>query len=174
MAEGGEIRDSILTGMEDSRRTFHALVDSMDESGFKRQSLNPGWTNGEILAHVTFGFMILNSLLPLVRVMARLPGQYSQALASTLNFLTVPFNWINKLGARGQGRVFTRARIGGLFDRNINRLIGVATRVKDSEWERGMYYPTKWDSNFDRFMTVEKLLRYPIQHFNFHINQISH
>ena len=94
-------------------------------------------------------------------------------LAAFLNFITVPFNWVNKLGARGQGKVFTRARIGKQFDRTIDRLIRILNRVKDSEWEHGMYYPVKWDSNFDQFMTVEKLLRYPVTHFNFHIKQIS-
>jgi len=44
---------------------------------------------------------------------------------------------------------------------------------KDDEWEHGMYYPTKWDSNFDEFMTLEKLFHYPVIHFNFHLKQIA-
>jgi hypothetical protein len=105
--------------------------------------------------------------------MARLPGPFSMALAAVLNFITGPFNWVNKLGARGQGKVFTRARIGGIFDRTIYRLMRVVSRVRDGEWERGMYYPVRWDSNFERFMTVQKLLEYPIRHFKFHVGQLS-
>jgi hypothetical protein len=37
-----------------------------------------------------------------------------------------------------------------------------------------MYYPTKWDPNFEEFMTLEKLFHYPVTHFNFHLTQIAH
>jgi len=169
----GKIRTGIRMGLEEARRTFHALLDSMDEEDFQRQSLNPGWTNGEIMAHITFGFMILNSLLPMVRVWSKLPRRFSQAFAAGLNSITTPFNWFNKLGARMQGKVFTCQRIGRQFDRTMDRLLKNLDSVKEWEWERGMAYPVKWDANFDEFMTVEKLFGYPITHFNFHIGQLS-
>jgi len=49
-----------------------------------------------------------------------------------------------------------------------------AASIKDGEWERGMYYPTRWDANFSEFMTLEKLFHYPVIHFNFHRDQIAH
>ena len=72
-----------------------------------------------------------------------------------------------------QGKVFTHKRIGSLFDRVYASLLRKVASIEDEEWEHGMYYPTRWDSNFDEFMTIEKLFRYPIIHFNFHLNQIS-
>ena len=82
-------------------------------------------------------------------------------------------NWINALGARGQGRLFTRQRIGKIYDQVYNSLLKKINSINDDEWEQGMYYPTKWDPNFDEFMTLEKLFHYPVKHFNFRLQQIA-
>jgi hypothetical protein len=167
-------RKEILTQLNVARASFHALVDSLSEQDFQRQSLNPGWTNGEILAHMTFGFIIINVLLPMARLWGRLPKASSKPFAWLLNVSTRPFNWFNALGARGQGKVFTHQRIGKIFDGVYFSLLKKINSIKDEEWERGMYYPTKWDANFDEFMTLEKLFHYPVTHFNFHLTQIAH
>ena len=159
--------------LNEARIEFHVLLNSLTEQDFQRKSLNPGWTNGEILAHITFGFIILNVLLPLARIWGTLPKDSSKWFAWSLNAATGPFNWINELGARGQGKVFTHRRIGKIFDRACFSLSKKIDSIKDHEWDRGMYYPTKWDANFDEFMTLEKLFYYPIVHFNFHKRQIS-
>ncbi|RPJ27013.1 MAG: DinB family protein [Chloroflexi bacterium] len=167
------LENAIRKELETTRTRFHSLLDSLSEEDFQKQSLNPGWTNGEILAHMTFGFIVINALLPMARLWGRLPKGSSKWFAWLLNAFTGPFNWFNALGARGQGRVFTRPRIGNIFDRIYFSLLKQIDSIKADEWERGMYYPTKWDSNFDEFMTLEKLFQYPITHFNFHLTQIS-
>jgi len=166
-------RQAILEQLEIAQKEFHGLLDSLSEQDFHKRSLNLGWTNGEILAHMTFGFIILNALLPMARLWGVLPKRSSKWFARLLNALTGPFNWINELGARGQGKVFTRNRVGNIFDRAYFSLLNQANSIQDHEWERGMYYPTKWDANFDEFMTLEKLFYYPIVHFRFHRQQIS-
>ncbi len=166
-------KESIRAELESTRASFHALLDSLTEDDFHRQSLNPGWTNGEILAHMTFGFIILMALMPMARLWGRLPKGSSKWFAWLLNAVTGPFNWFNALGARMQGRVFTSERVGKIYDRVYFSLLKQAASIKDDEWERGMYYPRKWDSNFDEFMTLEKLFHYPVIHFNFHLNQIA-
>ncbi len=167
------IKDSIQTELDATQRTFHTLLDSLTEEDMHRQSLNPGWTNGEIMAHMTFGFLILNVLMPMARLWGRLPKGSSKPFAWLLNALTGPFNWINALGARGQGKVFTYKRIGKIYDRVYVSLLKQVNSIRADEWQRGMYYPIKWDSNFDEFMTLEKLFHYPIIHFNFHMGQIA-
>src|SRR6187397_2111375 len=101
------LKKAIREELETSRASFHSLLASLSAQDFQRQSLNQGWTNGEILAHMTFGFMIVNILLPLARVWGRLPKGSSRWFAWLLNALTGPFNWFNAIGARGQGKVFT-------------------------------------------------------------------
>jgi hypothetical protein len=167
------MKEDILSQLHAARTAFHALLDSLSEQDFHKQSLNPGWTNGEILAHITFGFIIINVLLPMARLWGRLPKDSSKWFAWLLNASTGPFNWVNAIGARGQGRVFTRTRVGKIYDRAHVALLKKINSVRDNEWTRGMYYPTKWDANFDEFMTLEKLFQYPVVHFDFHAKQIS-
>ena len=169
----GSKRDEILSQLASARHSFHSLLKSFSERDFQKQSLNPGWTNGEIIAHITFGFMIVNVLLPMARLWGRLPKGSSKWFAWLLNALTAPFNWINALGARGQGKVFTQQRVGSIYDRVYFSLLKKANSIKDDEWQRGMYYPTKWDDNFEEFMTLEALFHYPVRHFNFHLTQIA-
>jgi len=166
-------KKEILLQLDTARAEFHQLLDSFSEKDFQRQSLNPGWTNGEILAHMTFGFMIVDVLLPMTRLWGKLPKGSSKWFAWLLNSFTGLFNWFNALGARGQAKVFTHQRIGKIFDSTYFSLLKKVESIKDHEWERGMYYPTKWDANFDEFMTLEKLIHYPVVHFNFHLTQIA-
>jgi DinB superfamily len=165
--------EGIRSELEAARQSFHALLATLSEEDLRRQSLNPGWTNGEILAHMLFGFIVVNVLLPMTRTWGRLPKGSSRWFAWLLNAITVPFNWFNALGARMQGRVFTYQRLGKLYDRVHASLLKQIASIKDDEWEQGMYYPTQWDSNFSEFMTLEKLFHYPVIHFNFHLNQIA-
>jgi hypothetical protein len=167
------IRQAIFKELEATRAKFHSLLDSLSDEDFQKQSLNPGWTNGEILAHMTFGFIVINVLLPMARLWGRLPRGSSKWFAWLLNAMTGPFNWFNALGARGQGRIFTPQRIGKIYDRAYFSLLVKIDSIQEDEWEHGMYYPTKWDSNFNEFMTLEKLFHYPVIHFNFHLTQIS-
>ncbi len=90
-----------------------------------------------------------------------------------LDRFTGPFNRVNAFGARMQGRLFAPDRIADVYDRAAGRLLNKAATIRDAEWERGMYYPTRWDSNFGEFMTLERLFRYPVTHFNFHLGQIA-
>lgn len=166
-------KEKIRGELETARNDFHALIDSLSEQGFRKQSLNPGWTNGEILAHMTFGFTVVNVLLPLTRLWGRLPKASSKPFAWVLNSSTKPFNWFNALGARMQGKFFTYQRVEKIFDGVCFSLLKKVDSIQDGEWGHGMYYPTKWDSNFDQFMTLERLFHYPVTHFNFHRTQIS-
>jgi len=168
-----ETKDAIRVELESTRATFHALLDSLSENDLRKRSRNPSWTNGEILAHMLFGFIILNALLPMARLWGHLPKRVSKNFAGLLNAFTVPFNWINAFGARLQAWVFTYQRIGKLYDRVYFSLVKQIDSIKDDEWEHGMHYPTQWDSNFSDFMTVKKLFHYPIIHFNFHLEQIA-
>jgi hypothetical protein len=158
---------------ESTRDEFHTLLESISEEDWKKQSLNSGWSNGEIFAHILFGFIILNALLPMARIWGKLPRESSKPFAEFLNFITKPFNWINALGARGQGKVFTYRNVGKTFDKVLSSLISKANTIHGDEWQSGMYYPTKWDPNFSNYMTLEKLFLYPIAHYKLHKNQIA-
>ncbi len=167
------MKNAIRSELGNTRTAFHELLDSLSESDLQKKSLNAGWTNGEILAHMLFGFIILNALLPLARLWGCMPKSTSRPFAWLLDRLTGPFNWVNALGARLQAKVFTYERIGKLSDWVYISLLKQVDSIKDDEWGHGMYHPTKWDFNFSEFMTLEKLFHYPVTHFNFHLGQIA-
>lgn len=166
-------RDSIRGELEAVGASFHSLLADPSDDDWRRPSANPGWTNGEVLFHMTLGFMMLAALIPLVRVFGRLPPWASHIFSSILDFATPLFNWVNALGARGGGRVYDRASIGASFDRAHRRLLRLVDRLPDGEWGRRMHYPRRWDPLFDEAMTVERAFRYMVEHFNFHMGQIA-
>jgi hypothetical protein len=166
-------RVAIKSKLDQTRSEFHVLLISLSEKDLKLRSKNEGWTNGEILFHIVFAFLLVLTLVPMMRFWSRLPKCYSKNFASVLNFCTVPFNWVNGFAPRMARTIFKRKRLGDLFDRIYSRLIKLLESTKASEWESGMYYPDKWDPLFDEYMTLEKLFYYPIRHFEFHAGQIS-
>ncbi len=168
------VREAIGAELESTRLSFHALLNSLPEQDLQKKSLNPGWTNGEILFHMTFAFMLLASLIPMVLFWGRLPKGYSKIFAWILNSFTGFFNWINALGARGGGRIYRKEGIGTKFDKIHFFLLRRLSSIREHEWQRGMYYPAKWDALFSEYMTLEDIFHYPVKHFKFHLNQISH
>lgn len=167
------ISESIRAEYESTRVSFHTLLNTLSEADLRAKSNNPGWTNGQIIFHMTLGFRVLLALLPMARFFAHLPKIFSRLFAGLLNAMTWLFNPVNAAGTRGGAKIYRRDNIGPKFDRVIDALLKKLDSVKESEWQSGMYYPTKWDSLFDKFMTLEKLFRYPVIHFNFHLKQIS-
>jgi len=165
--------ESIRSELKSTHAAFHAILDSFSEEDLHHQSLNPGWTNNEILTHMVFGFVIVIALLPMVRMWGILPRKSSKWFAVMLNAFTLPFNWLNRLGARLQARVVSFKRIGPLFDRTYASILKRVDSIKNEEWQRGMYYPNRWDPNFNEFMTLEMIFHYPVKHFNLHIKQLS-
>ena len=88
---GKRIRDEL----EETRRQFHALLGSLSAEDWDAPSRNPAWTNGQLVFHMLFAFMLIPSLFWLVRFWSRLPDSYSRAFARALDFSTPLFNRVN-------------------------------------------------------------------------------
>ncbi len=166
-------RDEIRSELESARSTFHELLNSLSDKDLQKKSHNPGWTNREILFHMLLGFIVIDMLLPMVKMFGRLPPVYSKIFANILNFSTPVFNVVNAFGARMGGRIFSKHFLEKKFDGVIQNLLKKLEVVKNDEWEQGMYYPNKWDGLFGEYMTIKKLFHYPTTHFKFHREQLS-
>ena len=168
-------KDALRSELEASRLAFHALLGSFSEAELKQQSLNPGWTNEEVLWHMAMGFMVLRTLLPLARFFGRFPKSCSRPLARVLDRCTTPFNWINALGTRLGGRVWTPTSLGKTIDGVHARLVKALDALSERKWQRGgMYAPTRWDPvSFNDYMTLEDMFRMPLRHFAFHLKQLA-
>jgi hypothetical protein len=88
--------------MERVRADLHHLVAHASEADLSRRTNGTRWTNGQMLWHMAFGYLLVRRLLPLVRLFGRLPDRFSRIFASALNATTTPFHHINYLGVPGQ------------------------------------------------------------------------
>ena len=159
--------------MEQARQTFHRLLDSATVAELSRRSNGTRWTNGQLLFHMLFGYLIVVRLMFLVRVLGRLPDGFSRVFARALEASTGPFHVINYLGSVGGPRLLGYAGMGRRFDRVVARLLGRLDRESDAELSRGMHYPPSWDPYFKASMTLEDVYRYPTQHFEHHRRQLT-
>jgi hypothetical protein len=84
-------RQSIVDEMERARDDFHRLVDTATTAELRQQSNGTKWTNDQLLFHMPFGYLIVRTLLILVRALARAPRSVSRQFAAVLNSAAAPF-----------------------------------------------------------------------------------
>jgi hypothetical protein len=166
-------RQAVRDEMEQARQTFHHLLDTATVAELTRPSNGTKWTNGQLLFHMLFGYLIIVQLLVLVRFFGRLPDGFSRVLASALEASTRPFHAINYFGSLGGPRLLGYAGMGRRFDRVIAKLLRRLDQESDSALSRGMHYPTSWDPYFKEYMTLADIYRYPTQHFEHHRRQLT-
>ena len=173
MAESRVDRHAIVAELERTRHTFRLLVESAGDDDFDRASAGTRWTNEQLLFHMVFGFMVVLRLLPLVRLLGRLPPAIGRAHARLLNAATTPFHEINYRGSCAAALVFDRRRMVGKCDRVIDALERRLAREPERNLRLGMAFPSRWDPFFADYMTLAEVYRYPVQHFDFHQRQLT-
>jgi hypothetical protein len=166
-------RQAVVAGLELCRRQLSELLAAAGTADLRRRSNGTRWTNEELLFHMVFGFLIVRTLLPLVRVMGRLPAPVGRGFAAMLDSTRRPFHAVNYWGSRVGARVFDAHRMGGLCDRVVSRLCRSLEREPEDNLRRGMPFPTSWDPYFTPYMTLTDVYRYPAQHFEHHRRQLT-
>jgi hypothetical protein len=132
---------TIRAELEEARTAFHALLDSLSDEDLRRQSNNPGWTNGEVLFHMTLAFNLVPFLAPLLRLFGRLPRRCSRLFAGILDAGTGLFNLANGLGPRIGGRIFSRERLRAQFDHTHRAILKLVASTKDGSGAGGCITP---------------------------------
>jgi hypothetical protein len=167
------MKASILGELEAIRLVFHALLDSLSDEELQKPSANAAWTNQQLLFHMVYGFFLLPSLIGIVLLFSRLPSSASKRYAALLNRWVKPFNAINALGPQGGGRILTRHGLRQGFAWAHARIVKRVQALPEAAMQRGMYYPAQWDPLLRDYMTLAEILRFPMIHFYFHIDQIA-
>ena len=166
-------RDAIAADLERARVTFHQLLAAAGPDKWRAPTHATRWTNEQLLFHMVFGYMVVVRLLPLVRVMGRLPDPLSTTYARLLNAAAAPFHQINYYGSCAAAVIYNRHRMGTKLDRVIAALQHRLARETDEDLRRGMHFPPRWDPLFTDRMTIEDLYRYPGRHLDFHAAQLN-
>lgn len=166
-------RRAIAADLEGARGDLHVLLAGTTADDLRRRSNGTRWTNEQLLFHMVFGFLVVRRLLPLVRLVSRLPTPVGRGFAALLDAGSVPFHWVNYLGSCGGALVFDHDRMGWLCDRTIAGLVTSLEREPEARLSRGMPFPTRWDPYFKAFMTIEDVYRYPVLHYRHHREQLT-
>jgi DinB superfamily len=165
-------RQAIRAEYEEARATFHALLESASEDELGRSSNGTRWTNRQLLFHMMFGYMVVRALLPLVKIINRLPDS-GRVFAAVLDAATTPFNFINYWGSCGGSRLYSTQRMGRKFDAVIAAIERRLAAEPEADMESATAFPTRWDPFFKSRMTLADVYHYPTQHFDFHERQLT-
>lgn len=175
MPSDGEVtgRQAIHAELERVRADLQGLVDRAGSADLHRRTRGTRWTNGQLLWHMAFGYLIVRRLLPLVRVFSQLPEPFSRAFAAALNAASRPFHVINYLGPVGGALVVNGPRLTRQLDRTIDVLHHRLDAESDETLTRRMHFPVRWDPFFRDTMTLEQVYRYGTEHYDFHREQLT-
>lgn len=171
---GADARRAAIAGqLAHCSQDLRALLAVATPARLRGSSSGTRWTNEQLLFHMVLGFLVVRRLLPLVRLVGRLPAPVGQVFARVLDASARPFHVVNFLGSRAGALVFNAGRMGRLCDRTVAALIASLGREPERELERGMPFPVRWDPYFTSFMTLLDVYRYPVLHYRHHRAQLT-
>lgn len=153
------------------RADFRMLVDTATVADLSRRSAGTRWSNRQLLFHMVFGYLIVRTLMPLVRLLGRLG--WSRRFAATLNAARRPFHVINYLGSAVGGSVLPRAAMVALLDRTTRALQRRLHHETLKTLALTMHFPTDWDPYFRPTMSVEDVYHYGTEHYQHHRRQLT-
>jgi hypothetical protein len=163
----------IVAGYSRAQQELEARLAGATAEDLRRKSNGTKWTNEELLFHMVFGYMVVRALLPLVRVVSRLPAPAGEAFAAVLNAGTRPFDVVNYWGSRAAATVFNHRRMARKLEKTIESLSRQLDRETPGSLSRSMPFPDKWDPFFAPLMSLTDIYAYPTLHFDFHARQLS-
>jgi hypothetical protein len=163
----------IVAGYSRAQRELEVRLAGVTTEDLRRRSNGTKWTNEELLFHMVFGYMVVRALLPLVRMVSRLPESAGRAFAAVLNAGTRPFDVVNYWGSRAAATVFNRRRMARKLGKTTAALSRQLDRQTPGSLARSMPFPDKWDPFFKPLMSLNDVYAYPTLHFDFHAKQLS-
>ena len=166
-------RQAVHDELERARHAFHEMVRDASPAALRRRTDGTRWTNRQLLFHMLLGYLVVRTLLPLVRTLGRLPDRVSLTFARVLNAGTRPFHLVNYLGACGGALVLHDRRLIARVDRTIAALHRQLDQETDASLALRMHFPTGWDPYFADTMSVLEVYHYGTQHFDHHRRQLT-
>ncbi|MFC7621509.1 DinB family protein [Microlunatus sp. GCM10028923] len=164
-------RNELIAEMERVQDDFARMVTRASAVDLKRRSSGTRWTNRELLFHMVFGYLIVRTLMPLVRVLGRLG--WSRRFAITLDAARRPFHAINFFGSWAGGHVVPPKGMINLLRRTLRAIERRLDRETEASLALTMHFPPSWDPYFRPTMTVRDVYRYGTEHYDHHREQLT-
>jgi hypothetical protein len=140
-------RETLRSGLEDTRTRFHTLLDSVPDDRWRQKSPGSAWNIGEVFVHLVWALEYLPQEVARAR---RGKGMFNfpKLLADPASY------WI----IRWTARKATRESIGRRYDAAMKATIRALDEVKESEWALGARFYG------EGFYTVADLFQTPAHH----------
>ena len=158
------LKDELEADLEAARQGFHHLLDSVPEAAYVHPSLIDGWTNGDVLYHITLG-------PPAIRFEILMIKNIPWVFKGLNDFASGIFNWGNALFARYPKRI-TRQRLIKAYEAGHAGLMSSLRRMDESDFARSVIYPESFVSEVAGVASIERLFRYIRMHCEVHAKQI--
>lgn len=160
------LKQELAQEMENTRRNFHHLLDSVPEASYHHPSDNPAWTIGEVLFHMSLAPRFLTADLRLI---------LGQSWIARLIGALVPKSLFDRLNEyftrRWASRNMTREKLGRVYDEAHNQALRALENLNEEDFGRSLKYPD-YDEMLAGIVSVEKLYGYITIHFKVHEEQI--
>ena len=150
---------------------FRGIIGGASRDGLRRRSDGTRWPNRQLLFHMVLGYLVVRTVLPLVRVLGRLG--HSRAFAATLNAGHRPFHVINYAGVLCGRADPDYARHGRIARPDPARIATQPLRRDRHGPGVTVHFPTAWDPYFTPTMSVLDVYHFATQHFDHHRRQLT-
>jgi hypothetical protein len=151
--------------MEETRKQFLALLDSIPESDYNLPTNNPAWSVGDMLYHVTLGPQALSFEIWMI-IHARGLFQFTMRY-----FPSKLFNRINARFSR-RGNKITCATLINLYEAGHTKVIASLRKTREEDLQKSIIYPADLEAMLAGKTSVERLFHYVKDHFEAHRNSI--
>jgi hypothetical protein len=166
------MRQNLAAELELAREEFHDMVHTAAPYHWDTASANPAWTNGQLLAHVAFAYLLVLRLWWVLQVFGRLQPRWSKAFARALDASTPLYHRINAILPRLIARRYSPEDLVRRYDRVHSLILKKISQASDVAWRRRMHYPKRWDPRFSEVMTFEDIARWSVAHLRHHQGQL--
>ena len=152
--------------IEETRRQFHQLLQSIPDEAFHLPSDNPAWTIGEVLYHMSIAprFMVADVKMILERpvLLKLLPRLFPERL----------FHWLNARLTRYGARHLNRQFLANEYNKAHTRALQALNSLAEADLQQKVHYPD-WDPLLAGEIMLAYLFGYIKRHFDFHAAQIE-
>lgn len=166
-------REAIRAELARSRAVFASLASGARPADLRRSTVGTRWTNQRLLFHMLFGYLILMTVLRLVRTFWCLPGRYRRRLRGRLERGQALVPCRQLAGSCGGAVVFRGPHLVARFDRTVASLHRHLDKQTDAALVRAMHFPIHWDPYFADRMTLADVYHYGTPHFDHHVRQLT-
>ena len=159
------IKEELIQELETARQDFHHLLDFVPDAFYHHPSLNPAWTIGDVLYHITLGPPAIRFEIWMICNARGLFQLFMNDITANL------FNRGNALFTRHPKRI-THQGLLKAYEAGHAGLLSSLKRMNEKDFQKAVIYPKTFVPEIAGEVSIERLFRYAKDHVDIHSEQI--